>query len=124
MFPELAKQIPNYKVKFPTTEADAKKVLSYFRRQYRSELNRPILENFKEKFDSCVMTVIVNNKVQEVQRMLPINGKPNPDTFLHSAKNLHASIAHHGYTLAEVIWVMEETDIRRNEAIGKVLARM
>ena len=123
MNPLLEKHLPRWKVRFPETDADKKKVLAFLRRQYGG-YTRPILDNCKEAFDSCTMMVIVNNKVRELQRLSSIGEKPNQETSEKTIANFHCTIAHKGFTLQEARWLLDESDNRLYTAIGAALVKI
>lgn len=114
-------------VKFPSTEKDCKKVLAFCRkREGKAAYNRPILENFKEDFKSCVMTILFKGQsgkfeVQEVQRLLPINGQPNFQTVYRTAEQLTFYPAFRGMTVEDVMVLLQKTEDEINDAIGQAL---
>ncbi len=119
----LENHLPTYKIKFPRTDAEKKKVLSFFRRKYKGDYTRPILGNCEEMFDSCTMIVIVNKKVREMQRASSIN-QPNKETDDRTVFNFHCTIAHKGFTLSDAKWLLNEANHRLNDAIGVELTKI
>jgi hypothetical protein len=90
-----------YQVKFPASEVDCKKVLAYQKKQEGAwHYRNPVLENFKEDFNSSILTVLAKAnykdarwKVHQFSRMLPINGQPKKETIeqsisIFAARNL------------------------------------
>lgn len=119
-----------YKVRFPSSEKDCKKVLSFCKkREGKAAYSRPVMDSFIERFDSCVMTIIYSSegskeKVEEVQRCLPINA-PNPMKYYReSASQLKFFPAFKGKTEEDIVILLAENENSLNDAIGKALLRI
>lgn len=119
-------------VRFPSTEEDCKKVLSFHKkREGASHYTRPILSNFVEAFDSGVMTILYKSKakgsrfkVEEAERYTPIHAKPNPETLRKSAEIMHYSSRDgQRHTIEQIMEMMTETQNRAYDAIGQALLK-
>lgn len=87
-----------YEIKFPSTEDDCKKVLAFRKKQEGvRHYSRPIMANFIETFEMSVMTVLWRKttskgkayKVDEVQRCLGINARPNEALLRYEAERMY-----------------------------------
>lgn len=125
----LDQHLSHYQIKFPTTEADCKKALAMHKRLYgASHYSNPVLANFKESLDSCVMSVIIKSnhkgstwKVRELQRELPVDGKPKPDVLEFHIEKLSAMF---NLTRDDAVYLIVEGENRLHDAIGQALCKL
>lgn len=125
----LKKQLPEYTVKFPKTEADCKKVLAFERKNYgRSHYNNPILQNFIEDFQASAMMVISNGKVGQISRTCQINAKPTQPMLDDEEREARSFQARNQYsnplTLDEARWLLKQSELLFHDAIGQALCKL
>lgn len=118
-----------YKVRFPESEKDCKKVLSFCKkREGKAAYNRPVMDSFIERFDSGVMTILYSSegnkeKVEEVQRYLPVNAQNPIKYYRESASQLKFLPAFKGMSEEDIVILLMENEDSLNSAIGKALLR-
>lgn len=115
-----------YQVKFPSTEADCKKVLAFCRKnEGASHYKNPVLENFKEDFKSNVLTVLSKAdykgsqwRVKQFSRMIPVNGKPKQETI---ERSVEIFAARNRMSINDARKLLEDNETNFINAIGQAL---
>lgn len=112
----------SYVVKFSTTDADAKKLLAYCRKNYGGGYKKPVLNNFKEGFTTPMFKILYKTtgtwKASEVQRSIPVNGKPSIDILNHHAQKMSAM---YGITIQDAMDKIKANENGFYDAIGQAL---
>lgn len=123
-----------YDVKFPSSEEDCKKVFTFRKkREGARHYSRPIMANFIETFDSCVMTVLWRKtatkgktyRVDETRRSVGINDRPCEASLRYEAERMYYSCRDaRNYSIEEIMEQMTDIENQMNDAIGIALTKI